>query len=716
MKKHLFCLICLMAFFSLRLYPQTVSLPPNFDWSDIPSSYAGKTLLVKFHHQASNAVINLPSRVVLKFTGGSLSSYKSLRGNQATLFAGNEKILDVKGEITGTFVNTLARPEWFGAVGDGKADDGAAVAAAIRAFQQIAFTGQYFIPEATLRIEKPTELLGEKNAKITGNGGDVGRFFVAHTLTVKNITFSNFRYCFYINQENMLENLIFSDNTFLRIEKPIFAPISNTVQKLRHVKVSGNRFTQCTAGVELFAHLQDVKVCENSFLDLGNKTQQKQSNAIRLGNTAHDYHQDQTIGDYEIYGNTIRNVFCGQNMQGGEGFECHGIFALGNRVKIYRNNLENVYNGGVKDNPRIRTGSEGIYVKANDCHIFGNTLVNAGFGEGSVAVKGFNSGAKITGNVVKYTEDLADYAQVITCYFRDEILIEDNILVSNASLSTGVKLCGWDKKAVIARVNRNKQFNIKGFGFKIINQYPGSRFYFTGNQAVSIEGDMLKEESKFPYELFFNGNTITLKDGFLLPSSKFNDLSFSNNTAEITGNAKTNTLWNPVTLEGNKFTIHAVSTEALITFYSSGKVTGNTFTFTGGWRFVMALDGNEPVLVSNNVFNLAVRKGRIETIIYINHKISGLDCMVEKNRFAGSPGEGSAALISVSHKGLNKLTLDGNKADSYPGVFLSVTSPVEYACLIHNTTDCKRGFLSPASRTQITRLYACDNLQLPDTP
>ncbi|HRZ41426.1 MAG TPA: hypothetical protein P5228_01840 [Bacteroidales bacterium] len=714
---YAFCVITLGLLLQLlpwELSAQQIVLPAGFTWNQIPSDYKGKTLVIRNHFRLNQTDVQLPPKAILVFKGGSLTGYRSLVADQNEIRAGNQKILDPRGTIKGNFRNTEARPEWFGAKGDGVANDGPAVAAAITAFGNVRFSGKYHIPGIRIEINRPTVLTGEKSAAITGDGSNEGLFDVKNSLCVQKLSFSRFRFGFYFNQNDTLQDIRFLNCSFSEMEKPVFAPISNTVQTLTRIRISGNRFTNCVAGVELFARLNDVVITQNQFLNLGDKNLQKQSNAIRLGNTAHNYHIDKALGDFTITGNTIRNVFCGQNLQGGEGFECHGIFALGNRITISGNTLENIYNGGVKQSTRIRTGSEGIYVKANHCLITGNTLINAGFGEGSVAVKGFNTDVSISKNTILYTEDLADYSQLITASFSGEIQVTDNTLESMTHDGIAMKLCGPAEAPVKALITRNTISGVNGWGFKIINQSAGSLYQITNNPMIRIKGDFLSEESKKPYRLICANNDLQITHGSFLPSSKNNELEFTGNRVLVSGTGKTNAAAGRINFSGNKITVESSANESFIIFYQQAELQNNTFFLKGAWRFFLAFDGEYPATLLSNVFDAQKLTGNVERLVYINHKSAGLTCSISRNRFTGSAAYPRMIPVSVSNKGLGMLLMENNESDTHIQVFLDIMSPVGKAVFSNNKSASPKGFATTASLGQIGHYESIGNLQLPD--
>lgn len=699
---------------TITLNAQTIVLPADFDWRKIPAAYKGETLEIRHHFAPSNIDILLPEHVTLMFKGGSITAFKSLQGNQTCIIAPKTKIFDTKATITGTFINTTASPEWFGAKGDLKTNDGEAVSAAIGAFTVVAFSGKYHIPGVNIIIRKPSELIGQTGAMIRGDGNSSGRFTIKSSITVRNLQFEQFRFCFFFDHDAPIDGIRFFNNRFTGIEKPLYASNANLKQKLMHIEITDNKFSKCTSGVELLGWIKYATLCRNEFLDLGSPTLQQQSNAIRLGNTAFNAHTDTAMGDYTICGNVIKNVFCGQNQEGAEGFECHAVFATGNRVVIRDNMIENVYNGGIKDQRRIKTGSEGIYIKANDCIISGNTLINAGFGEGAISVKGFNTGVQISDNILRYTADLADFPQLITCYYAGKLLIEKNKLESVATNSTGIKLCASGSAPTEAVISGNQQWKINGYAFKILNKAPGASIVIENNSGMLITGHLLKEESTESYKLLFKRNILTITDGGFLPSTKINELTFINNTVVVKGKPFAANLYNLANVQKNSFEIHSASNHALFVMNDQSSFSQNTLLMKSAWKTILMYSNSVSGQITENTFMLSAREGKIERVIFINSSTPGLNVALEKNLFRGSDAQKNAILITVSNAGLKQLHLNNNTADERTGVFLEVLSAVSNADFQNNKTSGTGGFAAPASMKRINTWQARSNTQLPN--
>jgi hypothetical protein len=699
------------------LAARNIVLPAGFDWKTIPPQWEGKTVEIRHHFRTDNIHIILPEKVTLLFKEGSLIGPASITANNTTIKAPRSAIFDTRTQLSGSFVNTTASPEWFGAAGDNRSNDANAVKAAINAFHHVHFSKQYHIPGVQIVIEKPAKLTGTKNALIRGDGSSAGRFIVKNSLSVSNLSFSGFRFCFLFDHNDVIDGVEFIGNRFSSIEKPIYASNSNLRQKILRVNISGNTFTECTSGVELLAWVRYVSVCHNTFTRLGSPQLEAQANAIRIGNTAFNLSRENEMGDVTICGNHIHTVRCGINRLGNEGFECHGVFVTGNRVEISNNHIENVFNGGVGSNPRNKTGSEGIYVKANDCIIRDNTLINAGFGEGAICAKDFSRNITISGNTIQYTQNEADHSQLITCYYAGTLIIEKNLLGSVAVATTAFKISATGTEPSVAIIRNNPSITTQGYLLKILNKSSDAVIRFENNPSVNINDMMLKEESSSRYTLLFHNNTINANNALCIPSSQYNNVTFTHNNLTLRGTGRMCNLWNTTRIENNRFTIEASNPSLpLLNIRSDGPLSNNLFVLNGQWRNVLVFSGNTSAEISGNQFSLTPSQGHVERVIFINTSTPGLSITLQNNSFSGNAAARESILISISNAGLNHLTLNNNTSGENAGVMLEILSAIQTATFTQNKTDSPAGLVSQSSLARISGKYrATGNSTLPDT-
>ena len=97
-----------------------IHIPSSFDWATI-ENYANSILIIEHIKDFENATITLPVNVDLQIQRGQLKNV-TLIGDNTKIIAGFEHILE-NVTIQGTWDVPVAHPEWFGASGDGVAND-----------------------------------------------------------------------------------------------------------------------------------------------------------------------------------------------------------------------------------------------------------------------------------------------------------------------------------------------------------------------------------------------------------------------------------------------------------------------------------------------------------------------------------------------------------------------------------------------------------------
>lgn len=102
----------------------------DFDFGNIPASYANAIWEIRYLHDLAAAAVVLPANVTLKFNGGFLENYTSIQGNDTLVETGNQAF-DGIGLFTGTWNNEKLTAKSLGLKGDGVTDDTDALQKAI---------------------------------------------------------------------------------------------------------------------------------------------------------------------------------------------------------------------------------------------------------------------------------------------------------------------------------------------------------------------------------------------------------------------------------------------------------------------------------------------------------------------------------------------------------------------------------------------------------
>ena len=113
--------------------------------------------------------IELGSGCVLEFEGGSINGAYTITGNNTGINAGLVKIFNTNITLAGTWHVAEAYPEWFGAKGDGIADDAIAITKSISLGKKVVFSGYYTV-SSTITIQDPIDIVSHSNATIMYNG------------------------------------------------------------------------------------------------------------------------------------------------------------------------------------------------------------------------------------------------------------------------------------------------------------------------------------------------------------------------------------------------------------------------------------------------------------------------------------------------------------------------------------------------------------------
>jgi len=205
-------------------------LADDFDFSNIPVGYDNSIWEIRRVYDLNAMAVEIPANVTLRAIGGKLTNYTSITGNNTRIEAGAVHIFDGSGDLDGTWKVNKVYPQWFGAKGDGVADDTNSVqyALSFNVAPCVFAKGTYVVEPLTvlsdtvIELSPNTTLLAKSgyiwsdrllninnvsNVVIKGNGGTI-QMLKADYVTGED------RHCINISQsENIyIENLTCKDS------------------------------------------------------------------------------------------------------------------------------------------------------------------------------------------------------------------------------------------------------------------------------------------------------------------------------------------------------------------------------------------------------------------------------------------------------------------------------------------------------------------------
>ncbi len=177
----------------------TIVIPENFDWSNIPVDYKDAVWDIQFDFDLNAATIVLPKGVTLYFTGGSLTN-GTVMGDGTSAIVSKTKYQIFEGiDLAGTFVEEqYLMPYWFGAVMNGITDDRDVFVETLA--QAHAVTARVMVDKNMFLDVEETgtkAIFIQDNTWIEGNGDikiTVNNLYspVFHMALSENVTYKNF--------------------------------------------------------------------------------------------------------------------------------------------------------------------------------------------------------------------------------------------------------------------------------------------------------------------------------------------------------------------------------------------------------------------------------------------------------------------------------------------------------------------------------------------
>ncbi len=146
-------------------------VPSDFDWTNIPDSYAGSIWGIRYDFDLGGLAVRLPANVILRFEGGILNNYASISGTNTKIDAGLVGSLDGAGVLEGTWDLQEVYPEWFGAVGNGTTFDSESFISAVSLLNSMGGGNLTLSKGKNYVIDK--EILIYSNIHILGNSAHI---------------------------------------------------------------------------------------------------------------------------------------------------------------------------------------------------------------------------------------------------------------------------------------------------------------------------------------------------------------------------------------------------------------------------------------------------------------------------------------------------------------------------------------------------------------
>ncbi|WP_324024098.1 hypothetical protein QSV08_13965 [Maribacter sp. BPC-D8] len=176
----------------------TIKIPSNFDWNNIPDDYANSVFEINDHFDLNGEVIELPANVTLYFDEGQLEN-GTVEGDDTLIASSSSEPIIEEVILTGTYGNEYVRPHWFGAVMDGVTDDRDAfvetLAYADSLGLKVLIDKDIFLDveetgTKSIFLEDNTWIEGANDARIIVNNLLSPAFIIAlaENITIKNIT------------------------------------------------------------------------------------------------------------------------------------------------------------------------------------------------------------------------------------------------------------------------------------------------------------------------------------------------------------------------------------------------------------------------------------------------------------------------------------------------------------------------------------------------
>ena len=391
------------------------------------------------------------------------------------------EIIELPPPPLGDFINVKDK----GAIGDGKSDDSRAITVALNEAQTKGL--DLYFPTGTYNLNN-VNFTAKQNVRMYGDGESSILYLPGQITCNKNVSLENIsifkRTGVFVNLKPDAYSDVFVDNVKVYNDlavadslRFIYASITtrNTNTGVNNLTFTNNNISKAQMGLHLKCEVKSGLVDNNILTDFGDPNKYMSLYGLVTG-TVDDNNLWVPATDVVISNNTIKGFYTPSPEDPSGKTLVYSILANGENISIINNHVEN------------QNTWSGIYAKADNLLIAGNTLIDAG-NVGSITVKVTNNQS-----------------------------MSPNIVIDNNDISTSIE----NKGAI--RVHASA-FTISNNKIRIVDNYDGilgsasaiENSTTTAAKNVVIEGNDIYSEAKFGAvyitnvdgKLVIKGNKIT---------------------------------------------------------------------------------------------------------------------------------------------------------------------------------------------------------------